>query len=146
MLSKLNTALNTKIFDEKNWKLHQKIKVESLSLLQEQSATCKWTSNWIIWLQNDPITIQKVQLTNVQNTFQENLKEDIQNIKSSTKMLVFADKSTNFYDLSRDHYEKLLHGNITQTYKKAGPQAKKNINKESKKFVKSLNLVEKMEC
>ena len=146
MLSKLNTALDTKIFDKKNWKLHQKIKVESLSLLQEQSATCKWTSNWIIWLQNDPITIQKVQLTNVQNTFQENLKEDIQNIKSSTKMLVFADKSTNFYDLSRDHYEKLLHGNITQTYKKAGPQAKKNINKESKKFVKSLNLVEKMEC
>ena len=61
-------------------------------------------------------------------------------------MLVFADKSTNFYDLSCDHYEKLLHGNITQTYKKAGPQAKKNINKESKKFVKSLNLVEKMEC
>ena len=58
--------------------------------------------------------IQKVEFTHVQNTFQENLKKDIQNIKSLTKMLVFADKSTNLYDLSRDHYDKLLHDNITQ--------------------------------
>ena len=63
-------------------------------------------------------------------------KKDIQNIKSSTKMLVFAGKSRNLYDLSRDHYEKSLHDNITQTYKKAGPQAKKNIDNGIKKICK----------
>ena len=59
--------------------------------------------------------IQKVEFTNVQNTFQQKLKNDVHSIKSSNYMLVFADKSTNLYELSRDHYEKLLHDNITQT-------------------------------
>ena len=59
--------------------------------------------------------IQKVEFTNVQNTFQQKLRKDVQSIKSSNNMLVFADKSTNLYELSRDHYEKLLHDNITQT-------------------------------
>ena len=90
--------------------------------------------------------IQQVKFTHVQNTFQENLKKDIQNIKSSPKKLVFADKSTNLYELSRGHYDKLLHDNFTQAHKKAGPQAKRNIDKESKKFAKSLDLNEKMEC
>ena len=59
--------------------------------------------------------IQKVEFTNVQNTFQQKLKKDIQSIKSSNNMLIFADKSTNLYELSRDQYEKLLYDNITQT-------------------------------
>ena len=60
-------------------------------------------------------------------------------------MLVFADKSTNIYKLSRDHYEKLLHDNITQTYQKTCYQTKK-IDREAKKFAKSLGLDERMEC
>ena len=59
--------------------------------------------------------IQKVEFTNVQNTFQQKLKKDVESIKSSNNMLIFADKSTNLYELSRDQYEKLLHDNITQT-------------------------------
>ena len=47
---------------------------------------------------------QKVEFTNVQNTFQQKLKKDVQSIKSSNNMLVYADKSTNLYELSRDHY------------------------------------------
>ena len=44
--------------------------------------------------------IQKVKFTNVQNTFQQNLKKDVQSIKSSNDMIVFTDKSTNLYELS----------------------------------------------
>ena len=44
--------------------------------------------------------IQKVEFTNVQNTFQQKFKKDNQSIKSSNNMLVFADKSTNIYELS----------------------------------------------
>ena len=47
---------------------------------------------------------QKVEFTNVQNTFQQKLKKDVPSIKSSNNMLVYADKSTNLYELSRDHY------------------------------------------
>ena len=43
-------------------------------------------------------------------------------------MLVFADKSPNLYELSRDHYEKLLHDNFTQihTRKRATKQKEEN--------------------
>ena len=61
-------------------------------------------------------------------------------------MLVFADKSTNLYGLSQDHYEKLLHDNITQTYQKTCCQTKKKIDRETRKFAKSLGLDERMEC
>ena len=90
--------------------------------------------------------IRKVEFTNVQDTFQQKLRKDVQSIKSSNNMLIFADKSTNLYELSRDHYEKLLHDNITQTYQKTHYQAKKKIDREAKKFAESLGLDERMEC
>ena len=49
-------------------------------------------------------------------------------------MLVFADKSINLYELSRENYQKLLHDNITQTCKKAPKNAKQDIDKKNKKF------------
>ena len=61
-------------------------------------------------------------------------------------MLLFADKSTNLYELSRDHYGNLLHDNITQTYQKTHYQIKKKTDREAKKFAKSLGLDERMEC
>ena len=61
-------------------------------------------------------------------------------------MLVFADKSSNLYELSGDHCEKLLHDNITQTYQKTCYQTKKKIVREAKKFAKPLGLDERMEC
>ena len=91
--------------------------------------------------------IQKVEFTNVQNIFQQKLKKGVQSIKSSNNMLVFADKkSTNLCELSRDHYEKLLHDSITQTYRKTCYQTKKKTDREAKKFAKFLDLDERMEC
>ena len=63
--------------------------------------------------------IRNVEFTNIRNEFLDHLNRDIESIQSSKKVLVFADKSTNLYVLSRDNYQKLLHDNITQTYKKA---------------------------
>ena len=56
-----------------------------------------------------------MEFTNVRNDFQKKLQSDVQSIQSSNKLFVFADKSTNLYELTGEHYEKLLHGNITQT-------------------------------
>ena len=50
------------------------------------------------------------------DTFQGKLKRDIQNNKSLNKMPVF--KRTYLYDNLRNHYEKLVHDNINQIYKK----------------------------
>ena len=61
-------------------------------------------------------------------------------------MLVFAKKSTNLYELSCENYQKLLHDNIKQTYKKAPKSAKHDIDRKTKSFAKTLKIEDKMEC
>ena len=58
--------------------------------------------------------IRNVEFTNIGNEFLDHLNRDIESIRSSKNVLVFADKSTNLYESSRDNYQKLLHDNITQ--------------------------------
>ena len=67
--------------------------------------------------------IRKIEFTDVWNDFQKKLQSDVQSIQSSNK-------STNLYELTGEHYEKLLHDNITQTYKKANAEEKLKIDKE----------------
>ena len=74
--------------------------------------------------------VRKIEFTSVRNDFQKKLQSDVQSIQSSNKLFVFADKSTNLYELTGEHYEKLLHDNITQTYKKANAGEKLKIDKE----------------
>ena len=69
-------------------------------------------------------------LSNVRNEFRDKLRQDLENIQSSKNILAFADKSTNLYELSKESYEKLLHDNIMQTYKKAPVNTKRKIDRE----------------
>ena len=61
-------------------------------------------------------------------------------------MLVFADKSTILYELSCENYQKLLRDNITQTYKKASKNAKRDIDRKTKIFGKTFIIENRMEC
>ena len=63
--------------------------------------------------------MRNVEFTNIRNEFLDYLNRDIESIRSSKNVLVFADKSTSLNELARENYQKLLHDNITQTYKKA---------------------------
>ena len=90
--------------------------------------------------------IRKIKFIKVRNDFQDKLKQDLETIRSSKNVLAFADKSTNLYELSKESYKKLLHDNITQTYKNAhAANAKGKIDRESKKLAKNLSLEDKME-
>ena len=40
--------------------------------------------------------------------------KDIKRMNSSKNVLVFANKRTNLYELSRENYQKLFHENTTQ--------------------------------
>ena len=83
--------------------------------------------------------IRNVEFTNVRNEFLDHLNRDIESIRSSKNVLVFADKSTNLYELSHDNYQKLLHDNITQAYKKAPKNTKQDIDRKQKVLRKLLN-------
>ena len=81
----------------------------------------------------------------VKDPFLNQLKEDVKKIKGSKNLLVSADKTANYYSVSKESYNKLLVENITSSYEKADDNVIKSINDEAKTIAKSLKLDDKMQ-
>ena len=62
--------------------------------------------------------IKNIEFRDNRNVFQTKLKEDLKKVKLSGKIMVFADKTTNMYEMSKDEYTKLINDNVTKTYQK----------------------------
>ena len=77
--------------------------------------------------------------------FQKQLSKDAKNIKNSTDLYVPADKTTNLYKVSKENYQKLLHDNITKTYKKTEVETINTINMEARDIAKDQDLDERIE-
>ena len=60
--------------------------------------------------------------------------------KKTSRVVIFADKTTNAYAVEKDAYNKLLREYITKDYKKADPVLLENINEEAKDITNNLNL------
>ena len=90
--------------------------------------------------------VRSIQFRPVGNSFLNKLKSDAMEINKSEKLLIFADKTTNLYSVSKDNYEKLLTDNITKNYKKASSNIESDLNKEASSIARSLNLEKRMEC
>ena len=82
--------------------------------------------------------------TNTSN-FQKQLNKDIRKIRESTSLLVFADKTSNIYEMPLEEYNKLLKENITKTYKHAPPKLEASINFEAKHIASKLALSDRIE-
>ena len=67
------------------------------------------------------------------------------NIKSSPDVYAFADKTTNIYKLPPQDYRKLLHENITKSYKKSPTRLEKSINLEAKEIAAGVKLDDRIE-
>ena len=63
--------------------------------------------------------IRSINFKPVRNDFQKKLTEDINNIKSSENLLIFADKTANLYEITPEQYQTILTNNVTKTYRKA---------------------------
>ena len=141
------------MYGRESWELCKKIKVESISFCKENrennSDQCKnfGFKTVVTPPQNDMYDmIRNVEFTNIRSEFLDHLNRDIESIRSSKNVLVFVDKSTNLFELSRGNYQKLLHDNITQTYKKAPKNAKLDIDRKTKSFPRTLKIEDRMEC
>ena len=66
-------------------------------------------------------------------------------MKASNKTMIFADKTTNIYRLTRTEYEKILNDSITATYKKASNNIKKNINAAGKQVMRNNKVLKAMQ-
>ena len=90
--------------------------------------------------------INKLEFKKINDKFQRKLKEDIKKVRESPNMLVFADKSTNVYELKPEDHQKFLQNNITKTYKKASEMIEHEINLEAKQIAEKLELEDRINC
>ena len=75
--------------------------------------------------------LENIKFRDTKDHFQENLANDLKEINSSDKIFVFAaDKTRNIYETSPDTYNKLLHDNMTKTYKHGSEDNISEINNE----------------
>ena len=72
--------------------------------------------------------VNTVKFRNRNDKFQNEMKDDINKIKSSLNVFIPADKTTNMYELTPKEYKKLLRNNDA----KATPVLKKSINFKAK--------------
>ena len=82
----------------------------------------------------------------VRNDFQQKMKQDIAQIKSSNDVFIFADKTSNLDKSSPEEYKNLLFNNITKSYRKSTNRLEKAINMEAKHISKKLELDNRIEC
>ena len=88
--------------------------------------------------------INSIKFRNQKNIFQQKLKADIYEIKKSTDVFVFADKTSNIYKMTLQEHKKLLKENVTKTSKKAPPKVETAINLEAKCIAANLNLSDRI--
>ena len=80
----------------------------------------------------------------VDNKFKRTLAKDLKGIRSSKKVLTAADKTSDMYRLSKDHYSNLLKNAITSKYKKTDKRTATNINKEGIKHTREANVTDRI--
>ena len=64
--------------------------------------------------------IQNIEFKEVKCNFQNEMNSDIKNkIKKPGRLLIPADKTTNYYTMNLPSYDKFIKDNVTKTYKKS---------------------------
>ena len=63
--------------------------------------------------------ISSIEFSKGKSDFQRKLDEDLRGLKTSGKVILEADKTTNMYLISKTEHSKLLKENVTATYKKS---------------------------
>ena len=111
-----------------------------------KTRTCPPQVKEMIPFENDLFDmIKRVKFREVNKDFQKQLNEDLQKIKSSDKVFIFADKTRNIYEVTKESHDKLLTENITKTYRKDTQNEYNNINEEAKEIAKKLKIDNRVE-
>ena len=75
----------------------------------------------------------------VTDKFQNQLEKDKKDIKRTDKLIIPADKTTNFYKMDNNEYRLLLETNVTKGYKKLQSQPRKTSQQQTKQLLQNLN-------
>lgn len=76
--------------------------------------------------------IANIKFSNQRCEFRKELSSEFRTIKKSTKLIIPADKTSNYYTMDMESYNTLLSNKITQSYKKVQIPTLTNISGEAK--------------
>ena len=102
--------------------------------------------NLIAFEKNLVKLMQNVTFRHISNSFQDQMKADIESIKRSKNIYILADKTNNLYKTDIKNYNKLLINNISKTYKKSDSTIFNAINREAKNIVERYDIAERVGC
>ena len=80
----------------------------------------------------------------IQSDFLKELDKKVKDIKKSKNVFVAADKSSNYYEMSKEHHSELLLKAINKDYKKAPYGKVDEVNREAKVITDKLEISDKI--
>ena len=92
------------------------------------------------------ICLHSCKISNLITKVVTSRNEDTTQIRADTKLLVPADKTTNFCRLDSHSYNQLMHTAIAKSYKKASSNTANKIISEEKKIAENLNLSNRIDA
>ena len=88
--------------------------------------------------------VKNVEFKNADNDFLNNLNEICNSIDEEKKIILPADKTTNFYKITETKYNELINKNIQKEYKKADDNIVKELYNKEKELAEKLELGDRM--
>ena len=73
------------------------------------------------------------------------LRDDLNKIKREKKLLIPADKTSNYYKLSSEQYKSLITKGIQKEHKKTNEKIVRHVNAEDKRIAEKLELSDRIE-
>ena len=89
--------------------------------------------------------VKSIKYRKINNSIQQQMRNDFKKIQNTNKIFVKADKSNNLYKMSPNKYNKMLHSEVNKFYKKAPPNLEAEINKEAELLAGKLKIENRVE-
>ena len=88
--------------------------------------------------------IVNVEFKDKKNSFQNKLAIENEEIEKETKLIVGADKTSNFYKVEPEEYKDLVKKNVEAEYKKETKKNVEKVNKAHKRIVNNLEIQDRV--
>ena len=119
-----------------------RVKCSTIMILLENRYKSKYQKTI---LEDDLVKLmQNVTFKCMSNNFQDQMKANIEPIKSSKNIYIFADKTNNLYETGVKNYNKLLI-NISKTFKKSDSAIFNKIIREAKDIAEKYDIAERVD-
>ena len=88
--------------------------------------------------------VKNIEFEHRSNSFQEKLNNETEMIKNEPKLIISADKTSNYYKIEPEQYKELVKKNVEAEYQKEKVKNVQQVNKAHKKIVKKLGIEDRV--